>query len=155
MKKQIKSKKIKVLKFKKKLGFVTTTERSSLMKKIRSKNTKPEVAFRKKLWAEGFRYRKNVKSLPGSPDVVIRKYMLIIFIDGEFWHGYNWVKKKGTIKANRKFWIPKIERNIQRDLENTERLEAMGFLVMRFWEHEIKKDIDGCVGKIKARINIE
>lgn len=145
--------KIKVLKFKKELGFQTTTERSALMKKIRSKETKSEQQLRKVLWKFGIRYRINVKALPGSPDIVIRKKMLVIFVDGEFWHGYNWEIKKEKIKTNRGFWIPKIERNIQRDLENNDALKKMGFNVLRFWEHEIKKDITSCINKIVAAIS--
>jgi len=152
MSRQIKSKKITVLKFKKELGFTTSKERSAHMKKIRSQNTKPEISLRKRLWAEGLRYRINVKTLPGSPDIVIRKNMLIIFIDGEFWHGYNWKEKKKRIKANRAFWIPKIERNMQRDKENDLKLQEMGFTTIRFWEHEIKKDLGGCIAKINALI---
>lgn len=94
-------------------GFYTTKQRSELMSKIKSKNTKPEIKVRKALWALGFRYRKNVKELPGSPDIVFAKQRLVIFIDGEFWHGFNWESKKSKLVANRGFWIPKIERNIQ------------------------------------------
>ena len=147
------NRKIKVLKFKKELGFQTTLERSALMSKIRSTETKPEQLLRKELWKVGVRYRINVKVLPGSPDIVVRRSMLIIFVDGEFWHGYNWDIKKKKIKTNRKFWIPKIERNIQRDTENTVALKKLGFRVLRFWEHEIKKDSGKCVKKIMSLIN--
>jgi len=145
--------KIKVLKFKKELGFQTTVERSTLMSKIRSVETKPEQSLRKKLWESGVRYWINVKALPGSPDIVIRKSMLVVFVDGEFWHGYNWEVKKTKIKTNRKFWIPKIERNMQRDIENNKALKKLGFKVLRFWEQEIKKDSNKCVNKIMAVIN--
>ena len=147
-----KKQKIKVLKFKKELGFQTTAERSALMKKIRSTETKPEQTLRKELWKKGIRYRINVKKLPGSPDIVIKKSMLIIFIDGEFWHGYNWRIKKKKIKTNRKFWIPKIERNMQRDLENVKALKKLGFKVLRFWGHEINKGLDKCVKKILSKL---
>ncbi len=147
------NKKIKVLKFKKELGFQTTAERSALMSKIRSTETKPEQLLKKELWKAGVRYRINVKALPGSPDIVVRKKMLVVFADGEFWHGYNWDIKKKKIKTNRKFWIPKIERNMQRDIENTKALKKLGFKVLRFWEHEIKKDTEKCVKKIMSAIN--
>lgn len=123
-----------------------------MMSKIRSKNTKPEILLRKSLWAKGLRYRVNVKSLPGSPDIVIRRYKLAIFIDGEFWHGYNWDEKKDTIKSNRDFWIPKIERNMQRDFQNNLKLKADGWIVLRFWEHQVKKELQKCLEAIIAQI---
>ncbi|MBY0425310.1 MAG: very short patch repair endonuclease, partial [Cytophagales bacterium] len=89
-------------------GFYTTKARSAIMSTIRAKNTKPEIRLRKALWSQGIRYRKTLKNLPGKPDIVIRKYRLVIFVDGEFWHGYDWENKKATIKSNRGFWIPKI-----------------------------------------------
>lgn len=146
------NRKIKVLKFKKELGFQTNAKRSALMSKIRSTGTMPEQLLRKKLWKAGVRYRINVKTLPGSPDIVVRKKKLVVFVDGEFWHGYNWNIKKKKIKTNRKFWIPKIERNMQRDIENTKALRKLGFRVLRFWEHEIKKDLLGCVKKVTVEL---
>ena len=140
--------KIKVPKFIKELGFHTTAEKSKQMGGIRSKNTKPEMALRKELWKTGIRYRKNVKELPGTPDIVIRKKKLAIFVDGEFWHGYNWHEKKDKIKTNRGFWVPKIERNMQKDLENEAALNNLGFKVIRFWEHEIKQHPSKCVSEI-------
>jgi len=118
------------------------------MGKIRSQNTKPEQKFRKILWAMGLRYRLNVKSLPGKPDIVLRKYRLVIFIDGEYWHGYKWNEKKDKIKSNRDFWIPKIERNIQRDQEVNQQLSQLGYKVVRFWDHEINNDFNWCLQMI-------
>ncbi len=118
------------------------------MSKIRGKNTKPELIFRKALWTKGVRYRINNKTLPGKPDFSIIKYKLAIFIDGEFWHGYNWNERKETIQSNRKFWIPKIERNMQRDIEVNQQLTDLGYTVFRFWEHEIKKDLTKCVNDV-------
>ncbi|MDD4190795.1 MAG: very short patch repair endonuclease [Mangrovibacterium sp.] len=131
-------------------GFYTTKQRSELMAKIKSQNTKPELKLRKALWNLGFRYRKNLRKLPGSPDIVCTKYKLVIFVDGEFWHGYNWSEKKTKIKTNRDFWIPKIERNIQRDLQNNQLLTDAGWYVIRFWEHELKKDFAGCVNRVTS-----
>lgn len=119
-----------------------------MMSKIRSKNTKPEQKLRKALWGMGVRYRKNVKKLPGCPDIVISKHKLIIFIDGEFWHGFNWKEKKQKIKTNPDFWIPKIERNMQRDRENNFKLEQAGWIVMRFWGQQINKEFGTCLKKI-------
>lgn len=144
---------IKVPRFKKELGFHTTLERSALMSKIRSTKTKPEKLLRKELWKRNIRYRVNVRKLPGCPDIVIKKKMFIVFVDGEFWHGYNWVNKKKKIKNNRKFWVPKIERNMQRDIENVRALKKLGYKVLRFWEHEIKADLNRCANKILSCIN--
>lgn len=139
---------IKVPRFNEDNGFYTTKSRSKHMGKIRGKNTKPEVKFRKALWAKGFRYRANYKELIGKPDIVFKKYKTVIFIDGEFWHGYNWGVKREKIKSNRGFWIPKIERNMQRDAEVNAQIEKLGYKVFRFWEHQIKKDFDKCVIKV-------
>jgi DNA mismatch endonuclease (patch repair protein) len=144
--------KIIVPRFEEANGFYTTAERSKLMSKIKGKNTIPEVMFRKELWKLGIRYRIHNRKLPGNPDIVISKFRIVIFIDGEFWHGYNWKEKKKKIKTNRDFWIPKIERNMQRDLENALKLEILGYKVFRFWEHKIKKDINGCIASIKDYI---
>lgn len=139
---------ILVPRFKSSNGFHTTAERSKHMAKIKAKNTKPELALRKALWKLNIRYRKANKDLPGNPDIAIRKYKIAIFIDGEFWHGYKWEDKKPKIKANRDFWIPKIERNIQRDKENNLKLQIMGYTVIRFWEATIKKNIENCANEI-------
>ena len=118
------------------------------MSRIRGKNTKPELLFRKALWKKGVRYRINSKKLPGKPDISIQKYKLAIFIDGEFWHGYNWNERKETISSNRDFWIPKIERNMQRDEEVNLQLTEMDYTVFRFWEQEVKKELDKCINDI-------
>lgn len=120
------------------------------MQKIKGTNTKPELALRRALYAQGIRYRINQKKLKGSPDILIKKYKLVIFIDGEFWHGYNWKEKKQKIKTNRDFWVPKIERNMERDIETNEFLESQGYIVLRFWEHEIKKDLQECINIINS-----
>ena len=151
----VKKNKITVLKFKKSLGFETTVERSNLMKKIRSSENKAERELRLALWSKGIRYRKNYKKFPGSPDVLINKYKLAIFVDGEFWHGYNWENKKEKIGVNRAFWIPKIERNMQRDEENNLALKKLGFTVIRFWEQQIIKDLEGCVNVILDYLSVQ
>ena len=128
--------------------FNTTSERSEIMRRIKSKDTAPEIALRKALWNEGFRYRKNYSKLPGKPDIVYIKQKLAIFIDGGFWHGYNWEKKKAQIKSNRSYWIKKIERNIERDKEVNNQLNSQGWKVIRFWDFDIKKNIDNCIENI-------
>lgn len=142
------NKPIKVPRFKEDNGFATTYDRSKLMGKIRGKNTKSEQTLRKVLWGLGIRYRKNDPKLPGKPDIVIPRAKLVIFIDGEFWHGYNWGQKRKKIKSNRDFWIPKIERNMQRDKLNNKVLSENGWIVLRFWDQELKKELGACLNKI-------
>ena len=110
------------------------------------------MALRKELWKLGLRYRTNVSKLKGTPDIVFNKYKLVVFVDGEFWHGYDWEEKKNKIKSNSEFWINKIERNMERDLETNSYLIKHGYTVLRFWENEIKKDLSGCTLRIIAAI---
>jgi DNA mismatch endonuclease (patch repair protein) len=138
--------------FKNSNKFKTTIKRSMHMAKIRSVDTKSEILLRKALWNHGIKYRKNSKSLPGTPDISIRKYKLAIFIDGEFWHGYDWERKKPRIKTNPEFWIQKIERNMERDISNNVHLKEMGFTVFRFWDNQVKKDLAGCIQIITQHI---
>ncbi len=140
--------KIAVPRFNEASGFYTTEKRSKIMGKIRAKDTKPEMYFRKALWKKNIRFRVNSKKLPGKPDVSIEKYKLAVFIDGEFWHGYNWDERKRDIKTNKKFWVPKIERNMQRDREVNRQLADMDFTVFRFWDHEIKNNLDKCINDV-------
>ncbi len=118
------------------------------MSKIRGKDTKPELLFRKALYAAGVRYRVHSKSLAGKPDLSNLSKGFAIFIDGEFWHGFDWKNKKDRIKTNRKFWIPKIERNMQRDRQVNKLLTEMGITVFRFWEREVKKDLGRCLKEV-------
>lgn len=152
MPKKYSQERIKVPRFNEESGFYTTPERSKIMGKIRGKNTKPELAFRKALWEAGYRYRIDYKKLIGKPDIALRKYKTVIFIDGEFWHGYNWVERRDKIKTNREFWIAKIERNIQRDEEVNEALDEMGYKVFRFWETEVKKNLNTCLEEVLAHL---
>lgn len=146
--------KIKVPRFNEASGFYTTKKRSKIMSKIRGKNTKPELLFRKALWEKGVRYRVDNKKLPGKPDVSIQKYKIAVFIDGEFWHGYNWDERKDNIKSNRYFWVPKIERNMQRDREVNRLLTDMGYTVFRFWEKEIKNELNTCINDVLVYIAV-
>ncbi|WP_412468525.1 very short patch repair endonuclease [Pedobacter sp. KLB.chiD] len=102
------------------------------MAKIKAKNSLPELKLCQALWARNVRFRIHPKNFPGRPDVVINKYRLVIFVDGDFWHGYKWDEKKSVIKTNAGFWIPKIERNMQRDRHVNQQLKAKGYTVMRF-----------------------
>jgi DNA mismatch endonuclease (patch repair protein) len=129
-------------------NFQTTKKSSLLMGKIRSSNTKAEVILRKVVWKCGLRYRLNYKKIAGKPDMIFISKKLIVFVDGDFWHGYKWEEKKPKLKSNKEYWIPKIERNIQRDNEINLKLEKDGWKVLRFWEHEVIKSPQECVSKI-------
>jgi len=148
--KTYKTKPIKVPRFEEAAGFYTTTQRSKNMSKIKSVNTKPELLLRKTLWQKGYRYRIHPKNIPGKPDMLITKYKLAIFVDGEFWHGHDWSEKKQKIKSNSAFWIPKIERNMQRDDEVNQQLEELGWTVIRLWQQHIEKNLSGCIKIIEA-----
>ena len=132
--------------------FKTTPEISERMSKVSLKSGKAETILAKSLWHLGFRYRKNYKNLPSSPDIVIHKYKLVIFVDGEFWHGHNWDERKNKIKSNREYWIEKIEENIARDKKNDILLKKMGWTILHFWEKEVLKNLDQCVNKVQDHI---
>lgn len=123
------------------------------MQAIHSKDTKIEVLLGKTLWANGLRYRKNDKTVLGKPDFTLKRHRLAIFCDSEFWHGKNWSETNRKIKSNRKYWIKKIERNIQRDKEVKNQLRKNGWKVIRFWAKQIESDSEKCVGKILTVIN--
>lgn len=114
-------------------------ERSYNMSRIRSKGTKPEEIVRKYLFSQGFRYRKNVKELPGKPDIVLPKYKTVVFINGCFWHGHEGCKGFVPPKSNQDYWIPKIERNRKRDREAQRELSILGWNVIIVWECQLKK----------------
>lgn len=148
MSKKYSEERIKVPRFNEESGFYTTPQRSKIMSKIRGKDTKPEMAFRRALYAAGYRYRVDYKKLIGKPDIALKKYKTVIFIDGEYWHGENWEKRKPKIKTNRDFWVAKIERNMQRDQEVNQELDRLGYTVFRFWEREVKKELDRCLQEV-------
>tara|TARA_R110002167_G_scaffold206691_3_gene410729 strand:+ start:2028 stop:2504 length:477 start_codon:yes stop_codon:yes gene_type:complete len=152
MPKKYSEERIIVPRFNEESGFYTTPDRSRIMGKIRGKNTQPELAFRKALYAAGYRYRIDYKKLIGKPDIALKKYKTVVFIDGEYWHGYNWAERKPKVRTNREFWIAKIERNMQRDAEVNMALEQMGYSIFRFWETEIKKDLDRCLSAVISHL---
>ena len=152
MPKNYSEERIIVPRFNEESGFYTTPKRSKIMSKIRGKNTKPELAFRKALYAAGYRYRIDYKKLIGKPDILLKKYKTAIFIDGEYWHGYNWEERKPKVKTNREFWIAKIERNMQRDREVNAELERLGYKVFRFWETKVKKELDTCLETVISHL---
>ncbi len=117
------------------------------MQRIRSKDTKIEAILRKALWNKGYRYRKNLKDLPGKPDIVLTKYKIAIFCDGEFFHGKDWEVLKPHLENsnNSQYWINKISRNMQRDDQINKKLLFMGWTVIRFWGNDIMKNTDECI----------
>ena len=133
---------------------LTPEQRRKNMRAIRSKDTTIELALRKALWQRGIRYRKNYKGLIGKPDIVITKYRIAVFCDSDFWHGYDWENRKSRIKSNQDYWIPKIERNMKRDREVTATLVEQGWIVLRFWEHTIRKELEECVNDIQEAVDV-
>ncbi len=134
-------------------GLKPASELASQIKRNnRQSNTKPEIMLRKELWKRGLRYRVNVKNLPGKPDVVFSKSRVVIFCDGDFWHGRNWrvLKKKLETGNNADYWTAKISTNMKRDKRNTILLEEMGWCVIRIWEKDIKKNLFEVVSKIET-----
>lgn len=123
------------------------------MQAVRAKGSKIEKTLGKALWKANLRYRKQYKKLPGRPDFVLVRYKMAIFCDSHFWHGYKWKEKKLEHKSNKEFWYKKIKRNIERDKEVNNMLKEMGWKVIRFWEHEIKEDVEKCVTRVKEKIN--
>ncbi len=122
------------------------------MQQVKCKGSKIEVMLMKELWSRGLRYRKNVTSICGKPDIVFIGEKVAVFCDGEFWHGYNWEERKKDFKSHQEFWIPKIERNMERDSEVNETLKAEGWTVIRFWGKDIKKNLTECADIIEAAV---
>jgi DNA mismatch endonuclease (patch repair protein) len=127
--------------------------RSYNMSRIRSKDTKIEILLAKELWKRGLRYRKNDKTVIGKPDFTFKAIKLAIFCDSEFWHGKDWDTQQKRIGTNQKFWINKIQNNINRDKSINEKLTNSGWIVLRFWETEIKKNLNNCIFTIINVVN--
>lgn len=127
----------------------TPEQRHKNMQAVKNKNTKIEFLLRKELWSRGLRYQKNSKKVFGKPDIVFIGKKVAVFCDSEFFHGYDWENKQKEIKSNRDFWIPKIERNMQRDKEVNKTLEKSGWTVLRFWGNDIKKNLQACADEIE------
>ena len=130
----------------------TPEQRHRNMQAVKSKDSEIERLLRNELWKRGLRYRKNVKDIIGKPDIVFIGKKVAVFCDSEFWHGYNWEERKEDIKTRREFWIPKIERNIQRDLEVNAALTEAGWTVLRFWGKDIKKHCSECADIIERTV---
>ena len=133
---------------------LTKEQRHKNMQNIKSSDTKIEVLLRKALWQKGYRYRKNYKDLPGKPDIVITKYKIAIFCDGEFFHGKDWevLTPRREKSNNCEYWISKISRNRERDDEINKKLLFLGWTVIRFWGKDIKNNTDECIKVIEEAI---
>ena len=129
------------------MDFLTPAERSKRMSLIRGKGTKPEKEMGKILSLARIKYRPNFKGLPGTPDFVIPSSKLVVFVDGEFWHGKN--IEKLVLSP---FWRNKISNNVKRDKRVTKALRKMGWSVFRFWEKDVAKRPDWCLKRIKSKV---
>ncbi len=132
---------------------LTPEQRKKNMRAVKNKDSAIELMLRKELWSRGLRYRKNCLRIIGKPDIAFIRKRVAVFCDSEFWHGFDWSRKKEEIKSNRDFWIPKIERNIQRDIEVTQALTSDGWIVLRFWGNQIKKQLSDCADQIEKAVN--
>lgn len=134
-----------------------------IMSAIPSKNTRPEVALRRELWKRGLRYRVNDAKLPGKPDIVFSRVKIVVFCDGDYWHGHNWALRgysslDDELTRYSQYWQVKIRKNVERDAKNNQILKDAGWLVLRFWESDIKKNKEKCAEQVyeayKSRITM-
>lgn len=133
---------------------MTESQRHKCMSHIRSKDTMPEVVLRRELFKRGFRFRKNVRSLPGTPDIVLPKYRTCIFVNGCFWHGHRGCRHYTIPKTNSDFWKDKIRRNIERDAADVQNLEALSWNAITVWECELKpKLLAATVGRVADELS--
>lgn len=135
------------------MDVFTKEKRSKIMRAIKSKDTKEEVRLAKALWHRGHRYRKHDKSIFGTPDLSFKKYKIAVFVDGEFFHGKDWEKVKSRLDSNKDYWIKKIERNRNRDVEVNEYLASKGWTVLRFWSKDVQKKCYTTVRTIEKEID--
>ena len=136
------------------MDVLTPEQRHKNMRHIRNKDSAIELRLRKELWRRGYRYRKNWKALPGTPDIVLTKYRIAIFCDSEYFHGKDWASLLQRIKRgnNPDFWEKKISGNIKHDIEVSAELKGLGWNVIRFWGEDIKMDLDNCIKTIEEAI---
>lgn len=128
-------------------------QRSRCMSKIHSASTKPEIKVRKALFGKGYRFRVNVKTLPGTPDIVLPKYSTVIFVNGCFWHGHDGCKHYTVPETNVEFWVEKVRKNKERDAVNVQRLESLSWGVITIWECELKSKVfQDTIAKVEAEL---
>jgi len=128
---------------------LTPEQRSYHMSRVRSKNTAPEMKIRRLAHERGLRYRIHADWLPGKPDLTFIRAKVVVFIDGDFWHGWQFPRWRDKLAD---YWREKIERNRRRDAENFRKLRSQGWLAIRIWEHEIKRDARACVDRVEAAV---
>ena len=121
---------------------------SYTMSQIRSKDTSIEIKLRSALWQKGLQYRKHYSKVVGSPDIAFVSKKVAVFCDSSFWHGRHWAKRKPKLKSNRDYWVSKIERNMKRDRKVNKELKKLGWVVLRFWDIQIEKDLNQCIDKV-------
>lgn len=124
-------------------------QRSRLMSNVKGKDNQYEMAIRSELHKRGFRFRKHLKKIPGSPDIIFTRAKVAVFIDGDFWHGYRFPQWKHKLKP---FWREKISTNRNRDQNNFKKLREMGWKVIRIWQHDIENDSNSCVNRISESV---
>lgn len=136
------------------MDVLTKEQRSKNMRSIHSADTSIEIILRKALWHKGYRYRKNYKALIGTPDIVLTKYHIAIFCDSEFFHGKDWpeLEKRILRGSNSNYWYGKITRNMERDNKVNQSLRNQGWIVLRFWGQDIKKNLDECVRAVDEAV---
>ena len=122
--------------------FLPQSRRSALMSRVRSRGTAAELHVRKAVWHAGFRYRLNVRSLPGTPDVVLRRYNTVVFVQGCFWHSHICRKGQRRPASNREFWNRKLDGNVARDVANQQKLRDSGWTVLLIWECILQEGTD-------------
>ena len=128
-------------------------QRHYIMSRIRSTNTKPEIKLRKALFEKGYRYRVNVKTLPGKPDIVLAKYRTVVFVNGCFWHGHGGCKHYTVPATNTEFWVEKVRKNKERDAVDVQRLESFSWGVITIWECELKSKVfQDTIAKVEAEL---
>ena len=130
----------------------TPEQRRKNMQAVKNKDSIIECLLRNELWQRGLRYRKNVKFVYGHPDIAFIRRKIAVFVDSEFWHGYDWENRKKDFKSHREFWVPKIERNIQRDIEVNDKLHSDGWTVIRFWGRDITANTKQCADIVERAV---
>jgi len=128
---------------------LTPEQRRYCMSRVKGKDTGLETSVRSALHRRGLRFRKHVKNLPGKPDIVFNRLKVVVFVDGDFWHGYRFPAWEHKLSE---FWRKKISQTRKRDVKNRRKLREMGWTVIRLWQHELKQDFDGSVNKILSAI---
>lgn len=135
--------------------LLTTTMVSKRMSKVKAKGNHCETRLAKALWHRGLRYRLNYGGLPGRPDIVLTKYNIAIFVDGEFWHGKDFDEIKKRNLNNKKYWLEKIEENKNRDLRDDKKLKEMGWIPIHFWSKDVEKELEACIEEVFDFVEIQ